>query len=30
MLPKTSIGENGYVAFLLDTAGNRIGLHAGG
>jgi predicted enzyme related to lactoylglutathione lyase len=27
-LPKTSIGENGFIAFLIDTEGNRIGLHS--
>jgi uncharacterized protein len=29
MLPKTSIGENGYIAFFIDTEGNKIGLHSG-
>jgi hypothetical protein len=26
--PKTDIGENGTFAFILDTEGNRIGLHS--
>lgn len=26
-MPKTDIGENGFIAFILDTEGNRIGLH---
>lgn len=26
--PKTSIGENGWMAFILDTEGNKIGLHS--
>jgi len=25
--PKTDIGENGYFAFIMDTEGNRVGLH---
>lgn len=25
---KISIGENGFIAFLLDTEGNRVGLHS--
>jgi len=28
-MPKTSIGENGNMAFFLDTEGNIIGLHSG-
>jgi predicted enzyme related to lactoylglutathione lyase len=28
VLPKTDIGENGYVAYLLDTEGNKVGLHS--
>lgn len=28
--PKTGIGENGYVAFFLDTEGNKVGLHSMG
>jgi predicted enzyme related to lactoylglutathione lyase len=27
IMPKTDIGENGYYAFILDTEGNRVGLH---
>ena len=27
VVPKTDIGENGFFAFVLDTEGNRIGLH---
>ena len=30
LLPKTDIGENGYVAFLLDPEGNKVGLHSMG
>jgi uncharacterized protein len=26
--PKTSIGEHGAVAFVVDTEGNRVGLHS--
>lgn len=28
LLPKTSIGENGYIAHFLDISGNRVGLHS--
>jgi uncharacterized protein len=28
-MPKTSIGENGNMAFFLDTEGNHVGLHSG-
>jgi predicted enzyme related to lactoylglutathione lyase len=28
LVPNTDIGENGRYAFILDTEGNRIGLHA--
>ena len=28
VLPKTSIGENGVIALILDTEGNKIGLHS--
>lgn len=28
LMPKTSIGPNGFMAFFLDTEGNRIGLHS--
>lgn len=27
IVPKTDIGENGFFAFILDSEGNRIGLH---
>lgn len=27
-LPKTSIGENGFMAHFLDTEGNRVALHS--
>ncbi len=27
-LPKTNIGENGFMAFFIDTEGNSIGLHS--
>lgn len=27
-MPKTSIGENGFMAFFTDTEGNIIGLHS--
>lgn len=28
-MPKTSIGENGNMAFFLDTEGNLVGVHSG-
>lgn len=28
VMPKTSIGPNGFMAFFLDTEGNRVGLHS--
>jgi predicted enzyme related to lactoylglutathione lyase len=28
LVPKTSIGEYGFVAYLKDSEGNRIGLHS--
>lgn len=28
VMPKTAIGENGFMAFFDDTEGNRIGLHS--
>ena len=28
LMPKTSIGENGFMAQFLDTEGNRIALHS--
>jgi hypothetical protein len=27
VLPKTDIGDPGYIALILDTEGNRVGLH---
>lgn len=30
LLPKTSIGRQGYMAFFLDTEGNKVGLHSMG
>src|SRR5205814_9061755 len=27
-MPKTNIGENGHMAFFIDTEGNKIGLHS--
>ena len=27
-LPKTNIGENGFMAFFTDTEGNKVGLHS--
>jgi len=28
LLPKTSIGENGFIALIRDTEGNKVGLHS--
>jgi hypothetical protein len=28
LMPKTSIGENGFIAHFLDTEGNRVALHS--
>lgn len=28
VLPKTSTGDSGFIAHILDTEGNRIGLHS--
>lgn len=28
LLPKTSIGENGFMAYFKDSEGNKIGLHS--
>jgi predicted enzyme related to lactoylglutathione lyase len=28
LVPKTDIGENGFFAYLLDTEGNKVGLHS--
>ncbi len=30
VLPKTSIGPNGFMAFFIDTEGNKVGLHSNG
>ena len=30
LMPKTSIGENGFMAHFLDTEGNRVALHSMG
>ena len=27
-MPKTAIGENGFMAFFIDTEGNSMGLHS--
>lgn len=27
-MPRTSLGPNGYMAFIIDTEGNKMGLHA--
>ncbi len=29
-MPKTSIGENGFIALFIDTEGNKVGLHSMG
>lgn len=29
VLPKTSIGQNGYIAHFIDTEGNKVALHCG-
>lgn len=28
LIPKTSIGENGFMAHFMDTEGNRVALHS--
>jgi predicted enzyme related to lactoylglutathione lyase len=28
LMPKTNIGENGFMAIILDTEGNRVALHS--
>jgi hypothetical protein len=28
VMPKTGIGENGFIAFFTDTEGNKVGLHS--
>ena len=30
ILPKTSIGNNGFIALFIDTEGNKIGFHSMG
>ncbi|GAA5224879.1 VOC family protein [Membranihabitans marinus] len=30
IMSKTSIGDHGYIAYFLDTEGNKIGLHSNG
>ena len=30
LAPRTDIGENGFFAFILDTEGNKVGLHSMG
>ena len=27
-MPKMSIGEHGSIAFIIDTEGNKIGIHS--
>jgi predicted enzyme related to lactoylglutathione lyase len=29
-MPKTSLGENGFMAFITDTEGNSVALHSNG
>lgn len=29
ILPKTSIGDNGFIALFIDTEGNKVGFHSG-
>lgn len=28
MMPKTAVGQNGFIAQFMDTEGNRVGLHS--
>jgi predicted enzyme related to lactoylglutathione lyase len=28
LMPKTAIGQHGYIALFLDTEGNKVGLHS--
>ena len=28
VMPKMSIGEHGHIAFIIDTEGNRVGIHS--
>jgi hypothetical protein len=30
LMPRTDIGENGFFAIILDTEGNKVGLHSMG
>ena len=30
IMPKTGIGENGFIAYFADTEGNKVGLHSMG
>lgn len=30
LAPKTDIGENGFFAYILDSEGNKVGLHSMG
>jgi predicted enzyme related to lactoylglutathione lyase len=30
IMPKTSIGDSGFMAFFIDTEGNKMGLHSNG
>jgi len=30
VMPKTDIAENGFMAFFIDTEGNKVGLHSMG
>jgi uncharacterized protein len=30
LVPRTDIGENGFFAFILDSEGNKVGLHSMG
>jgi predicted enzyme related to lactoylglutathione lyase len=30
LMPKSDIGENGFVAYFKDTEGNKVGLHSMG
>jgi predicted enzyme related to lactoylglutathione lyase len=30
VMPKVSIGDNGFMAFFIDTEGNKMGLHSNG
>jgi len=30
LVPKTGIGENGFMAYFKDSEGNRVGLHSRG